>query len=82
MGIHFLLLQANSSFLHGLALYVSLPTKSLKMISASKNKNTCFKSFFKFIHLLFLREKERKRERAQVDEGQRERGRHRIQSRL
>ena len=39
MGIHFLLLQANSSFLHGLALYVSLPIKSLKMISASQNQN-------------------------------------------
>lgn len=40
MGIHFLLLQANSSFLQGLALYVSLPIKLLKeKISASQNQN-------------------------------------------
>lgn len=30
MGIHFLLLQANSSFLQGLALYVSLPIELFK----------------------------------------------------
>lgn len=40
MGIQFLLLQANSSFLQGLALYVSLPIKLLKeKISASQNQN-------------------------------------------
>lgn len=40
MGIHFLLLQANSSFLQGLALYVGLPTDLLqKKISVSQNQN-------------------------------------------
>lgn len=45
MGIHFLLLQANSSFLQGLALYVSLPIELFKKkISVSQNQNKFTKS--------------------------------------